>query len=212
MKKVILVLFILAASNNFAQIDLTAGMGISLLNNSSLTDYINSNFAPPGEKLADFNTVVNFMGEGTFPINEKFDIGIEYAYSIFSYNTSYGGFGNYDLTYGKHMPTIVAYYVVKGDGYKFKLGGGAGMRVVSLTEKITIEESFSTLGAGMLLRAEGHTKLSGNFYASILGSFRYDLPGEPKDGNNMLVDNISKTNVNLNAISFGLTLGVSYFF
>ncbi len=202
MKK-LLILLIFPVITNFAQPDFSAGMGISFVTAPDLRDYINYNFGQ-GNQLATFNSVVEFFGEVDFPVNDNWDLGVEYAVNIFSYNTPIFGTGIYEISYNQHMPSALIYYVVKGEGYKIKLGGGAGYRYVALDEKIIETVSYSSSGFGMLLRAQGLTLLSGNLYAYIGGDMRLDFPAE--------IVREQTDNIKLNSLAFGVKLGVSYLF
>ena len=42
--------------------------------------------------------------------------------------------GRYELSYSVLMPTIINYYVIDGQGYNFKFGGGLGLRFASINE------------------------------------------------------------------------------
>ncbi len=212
MKKILfLITLLLFSSSTYAQFDFAGGMGISFVNNSSLRDYLQINF-PSGSKLSTFNSSVEFFIEGDYSVTTSFQLGLEYAYQIYSYTASFSGTYVYDISYGHHKPSVLAYYVISGNGYKFKFGGGAGLRIISLDEKIMNTVNYSTSRFGVLLKAQGHTLLGGNFYANIGVDLRYDLPGEPKNGSNYIVDNSINQNVNINSLSFGIKLGISYFF
>ena len=218
MKKILLPVFsfVLLTNTIFAQIDVVGGMGINLVYSPSLNDYINFNWTT--ENIADFSTAVEFYGEVDYSITEKFQLGLEYVYVLWSYNTSLFIGGNYNLDYIHLKPSLLAYYVISGEGYKFKFGGGIGVRGAKLTESIgtTIEGSqeFSVLGVGILGRVQGHTKLGGNFYANIGGTIRYDAPGDPTsdESDNPLYNPITKEAVNLSCFSVSLDIGISYFF
>lgn len=211
MKKIIFTsLMFLFSSSLFAQIDIAGGMGITFVNNSSLEDYINLYF-PSGKKLNSFNSSVEFFVEGDYTLSENFQMGVEYAYQLFSYNAQTSGGGKYDLSYGHHKPTLLGYYVISGTGYKFKFGGGVGYRIVSVDEQIYSKTTYSGSGLGLLLRAQGHTALGSNVYVNIGLDLRYDMPGEPSNGDQYIVDNLISENVNLNSLSIGIRVGVSYF-
>ncbi|MFH1198257.1 MAG: hypothetical protein V1720_21315 [bacterium] len=207
-----LVILLPTASN--AQVDLSAGMGINFINTSSLTDYINMNFAPASDQLATFNTQVGFFGECDYSLSPNFQLGLEYVYSIYSFNTSYCGIGTYDLSLNIHNPSALAYYVVNGEGYKFKFGGGAGLRLASLEEQLpatTQAVDYSSTGFGLLLKIVGNTRLGGNIYAYIAGDARYDFVGEPESDGKKLTNNSLDENVNANSLSVGIKLGISIF-
>ncbi|MCK5456443.1 MAG: hypothetical protein KAI45_04895 [Melioribacteraceae bacterium] len=211
MKKFIFIILIFfITKNTMAQVDLAAGMGISFVNNSSLTEYLNI-FFPSEDEIGAFSSTAEFYFEADYSLTPSFQLGIEDTYTLFSYNTSIG-FINYKIEYGHHKPSLLAYYVMSGEGYKFKFGGGAGIRIVDLTEKINIVEDYSTIGFGFLLRAQGHTKLGDNFYANVGGTMRLDFPGEPSNGERKILNNITNENVNINSFSVSVDIGVSYFF
>lgn len=211
MKKIILIVAILFSSSLHAQVDVSGGMGISFVNNASLTDYLNIYF-PSGTELGSFNSSIEFFIEGDYSVSPDFQVGIEYAYQIFSHNAVYGGGGNYDLSYGHHKPSVLAYYLISGEGYKFKFGGGIGFRYASVEEKILSATTYTTSGFGALLRAQGNTLLGGDVYVNIGVDLRYDLTGEPKNGDQYIVDNTINENINLNSLSVGVRVGISYFF
>ena len=215
MKKILIALLLLVSINLFAQVELTAGMGIGFVNNSSVEDYVNVNFAQNGNNLNTFNSAIDVYVEGDYYIAESFQLGIEYDMLFFSYTDIQAESGNYELSYNNHKPSFVAYYVFKGNGYNFKIGGGAGPRIISLEEKLPFIRNrvvYKSTGYGVLLKGQGNTLLGGNFYANIAVDMRYDIPGEPEANGKKLFNNALQENVNVNSLTFGLKLGVSYFF
>ncbi len=209
MKKIFLFLTaFLFAFETFAQVDVSVGMGINYASNTDLNDYINGNFAY-GDKLNSFSTNVEFYGEVAYDMSPTFALGLEYAMSIFSFSNRVSF--NYDLTYNLHKPSLVAYYVIPGEGYKFKFGGGIGPRFADVVEKIHEDKSYSSVGYGFLLRGEGHTGLGGNFYAMVAVDMRYDVPGEPKEGDNYLGGE-ALGGIEVSQLAFGIKLGVTYTF
>jgi len=197
-----------------AQVDIVGGMGISFVASPSLNDYLNYNISSSDE-LGTFNTTAEFYGEIDYSISPNFQIGFEYVYAIYGYSTTLAGF-NYELDYSHLKPSILGYYVVNGEGYKFKFGGGFGLRTVDLTESIgTTDEGaqkFSTSGFGLLGRIQGHTALGGNFFANIGSTIRYDAPGVPENGDNKLHNTLTNEDVNINSFSVSVDIGISYFF
>jgi hypothetical protein len=201
----------ISAQNN----QLRASMGIDFINTPSLIDYINqSNFASDGSQLPTFNTAVNFSGEYGKLLNENFQLSVELAYLIYSYNASNIN-GRYDISYDLIMPSLLAFYVVSGKGYDFKFGGGAGIRFLSVDETLPASarsDNYTSTGFGAIIRAEGNTLLGGNVYANVITDIRYDINGEPKGNLGNLRNNVLNENVNFNSLSVGIKLGVSYFF
>ena len=205
-------LIILIAINSYylnAQVDVSGGMGISFVNSSSLNQYLENNWA--SEDVNAFNSSAEFFLELNYSISPSFQLGIEDVYTLYSFNNTVG-FMNYELEYRQHKPSLLAYYIMSGEGYKFKFGGGAGIRIVDLSEKKIITENYSTIGFGFLFRAQAHTRLGGNFYANVGSTMRFDFPGEPSNGDSKIYDNISNSYVNLTSFSVSVDLGVSYFF
>ncbi len=213
--KLIYYLYIVFILSNFsfAQVELSASMGINFINSPSLFDYINQNYIQSGGEIIEgFNASVVFSGEAGYNVSESYQPAIEIGYLINSY-TSPGLNGQYEMSYGNLMFSILNYYVINGEGYNFKLGGGGGLRFLSADEKrpaTGITQTFSSVGYGFLLRAEGNTLLGGNIYAKIGAQASYDLNGEPENNGTHLTN--ANENVNFNSLSIGLSLGVSYIF
>lgn len=197
------------------QNQLRASMGIDFINAQSLIDYINqSDFASDGSQLPTFNTAVNFSGEYGKLLNESFQLSVELAYLLYSYNANNIN-GRYDISYDLIMPSLMGFYVVSGNGYNFKFGGGVGIRFLSVDETLPASarsENYTSKGFGAIIRAEGNTLLSGNVYANIITDIRYDINGEPNGNSGKLRNNVLNENVNFNSLSVGIKLGISYFF
>ena len=213
MKKTFLALLIFAAFNSIeAQWNFNASMGLDFKSTPSLRDYINSGFSNPASLFASFKSAINFTGEADYTIKNNFQIGLEYSYQMDSYNTPLGSGGVYEVSYDNHRPTILAYYVIPGAGYQFKFGGGIGFRYASLNERIASNVNHTFSGFGFLLRALGNTMLGKNFYALVGADLRYDLLNQNANSNNMMVNKANGENINLNSISVGILLGVTFTF
>ncbi|QQS36295.1 MAG: hypothetical protein IPM56_18980 [Ignavibacteriales bacterium] len=213
MKNIFLILLIILFVRDAAsQVELSAGMGITFNNTPSVADYINQNFAPDDDQYADFSSAVLFFVEGAYAVSETYDVGIEIGYSLSS--TNYDNLsGKFELAHSIIKPSVVNYYVIRGEGYNVKLGGGAGLRIVLVDETLPLTNTtfdYSSLGFGFLLKAEGNTSLGGNLFANIGLEARYDLNGEPERNGTPIYNPIQKENVNFNSLSFGIRLGVMY--
>ena len=182
-------------------------MGINFFSSSSLKDYINYNYNFDGNELGSVNTSVEFFGEADYSVSENYQVGIEYAYMLYSYNTNALYF-NYELSTVMHKPSLIMYRVFGGEGYKLKLGAGVGPRFAVWEESIFKTNEYTASGIGFLLKAQGHTLLSDNVYANIGVDLRYDMPGKFDESENNRF--ISETD--FNSIIFGIKLGISYFF
>ncbi len=203
MKKYLFVFLLFSFGNVFAQFDLGAGMGLAFFSSADLRDYINGNFANPTNELQTFNSSADFFVELGYNVNENYQLAIEYNFNIFSFNSPLGQ-GIYNLSVDRHKPTIIAYYIIPGVGYKFKFGGGLGIRFLQVEETIYGPVNYSTTGIGALLKIQGDTKLSNKLFALIAGELRYDLPGSVKT--------FTGATIGFNSISVGLKLGVTYHF
>ncbi|MBS3944729.1 MAG: hypothetical protein KGZ42_04475, partial [Melioribacter sp.] len=68
-------------------------------------------------------------------------------------------------------------------------------------------------GFGLLLKADANTLLSSNLYVLVGLDLRYDITGELSSGSGKKIINFTNNeNVNLNTISVGLKVGVTYLF
>jgi len=211
MKKItVLIIFLFFGNIAFAQGEVKAVMGINFLSVPSMQDYINQNFASDAQ-LGSFVSAVIFAGEGGMYLSPEFLMSVEAAYQIYSY-TSNDINGKYDLSYNNFMPSLLVFYVISGQGYNFKFGGGAGIRLVFVDESISIKgtESYNSIGYGLIGRIEANTLLGGSVYANIGAEIRYDINGEPDNNGAFLYNNIDQQNVNFNTFLTGIRLGITY--
>ena len=213
MKKLLIIMYFFSY-NSFAQHnELSATMGIDFMSTPAFRDYINQNYAP-GEEISDFNSAVQFTLKYGRLLNPNFMIAGEVGYQIFSYNNFFS-LGQYDITINSIMPNVLAYYVVAGEGYNFKLGGGAGLRLLYITEKLPGDANpadYRATGFGLLIRGEGTTRIDGNLHAHIGGDIRYDLAGKPENSGENLSPNRTFEQVDFNSLIVGVRLGLSYYF
>lgn len=214
MKKILLVIFLLTVPNLYSQWFARSGMGLNVTNISSLRDYLNDNVAPSNNQVAAFNSAIEFSGEIGYEVKENLQIALDLSYEISSFN--YFLTANYfELTYEFLMPSIMAYHLVKGEGYIFRFGGGVGPRFTSVDEKGLVSNrviNYKSTGVGFLLRADGSTKLSQFFYANIGGDIRYNNNGNPKNDGVEKNINARGDKLNMNSLSVGLRLGITYLF
>jgi len=210
MKKIIFTVTILIFANlSFAQNpnEVRVSMGIDFVSVPSLNNYLESNYT---DLLSTFNSAVNFSGSYGRMISPDKQLELEAGYLLNSYNSTLIE-GTYDLTYSIIMPSILYYYVLSGRGYNFKFGGGAGVRILSVNEKLPADPNnynYSSLGYGFILRAAGNTALAENIFAYIAVDARYDQIKEPQQTS----DPNFIGNVSFNSFSLGLRLGISYQF
>lgn len=209
----LLAFLVLIISTSYSQIKLRGGMGVDYVSTPSLYDYFNQNFGQPNSQVGSFAAAVNFSFEADYEAAARYEIGLDFAYRLYSYNNT-NDLGKYNLGYHNLMPTVVNYYVINGEGYQFKFGGGAGLRFLTADETLPgspSTQTYTSTGIGFLLRAAGNTKISRSFYANILVDIRYDLNSEPKNNGKSLYNPAMKNNVNFNSLSAGVGLGITYY-
>ena len=211
-KKLLVLLFVVLASPLAAQISFTGSMGINYFSASSLKDYLNMNYPSNNGLLSTFNASVGFYGELDIPVSSNYEVGVEYMYQIYSYNAPSLSGGVYDFSLDQQKISALGYYVIHGNGYMFKFGGGAGIRFASANEQIYTTTNYTSTGFGFLGRALGLTSLGKNFYAVIGVDAAYDFTGEPSNGNQKISNPSLNKNVNLNSFTLGLRIGMTYIF
>ena len=214
MKKYLtLLLVVILNSFLLCQVELKGTMGINFLSTPSLQDYINQIYAPSSAQLGSFNSAIIFTGEAGKFLSKEIELSVEIPYQIYSYTENTLN-GQYELSYNLFLPSAMAYYVIAGESYNFKLGFGAGLRLVAVTESKKWEGSerdLSSTGFGSLLRVEGNTLLAENLYANIGLDIRYDVNGEPEDNDGSKLRNtVQGEDVNFDTFSVGVKLGISY--
>jgi len=205
--------FLLAAGLSFvgqAQIDVKGAMGINLISMSGVRDYLNANYAQ-GQQLGAFNTAVSFDGEAGYHL-DKLELAVDAAIEInsFSYDLTAN---KYKLSYTSVQPSAMAYYVIAGEGYQFKFGGGIGPRFLAVTESglySNQDVNYSATGWGILGRVEAGTAISQNAYAFIGGDVGYNHFPIPKNGNSMIISVTNPNGVDFSEFFIGLKLGVIY--
>jgi hypothetical protein len=213
MKKHLFITIILLSNTlTFAQFELKGTMGIYFSSIPSMQDYINQSGLASNNQLSSFVSSVMFAGEFGIFISPSFETTLEMAYQLYSY-TNGSTEGQYEITFSNLMPTVFAYYVIAGAGYNFKFGGGFGARFVNVDESLPatgFTTNYNSGGYGIVGRIEGNTLLGSNIYANIGTDIRYDLNGEPENNGTPLYNNLQKENVNFNAFSVGVRLGITY--
>lgn len=217
MKKHLFVTIILLSNTlTFAQVELKGTMGIYFTSIPSMQDYVNqSGLASSNNQLESFVSSVVFAGEGGLFLSKSFEMALEVAYQLYSF-TDVKPEGKDELSFNNLMPSLMGYYVLSGDGYNFKFGGGVGVRFVSVDETrniSTAKTNYTSTGYGFVVRVEGNTLLGSSIYANIGADIRYDENGEPENAKGEKLVNRSQNeneNVNFNAFSVGVRLGITY--
>ncbi|MGK9370045.1 hypothetical protein ACSSWA_14200 [Melioribacter sp. Ez-97] len=208
-----IILFIVFVSNVYSQWDISIAMGVDFKSAPKYRDYVNAVYGPYGKKLSTFSSAGNFSIELDYAGFKDFQPGIEYSLLVDSYTISLQG-GVNELSYVIHRPSLLGFYKIEGDGYKFKFGFGAGIRMVEFTEKIITETGYSSSGFGIVLKTKGITKIDGNLFVSVGIDLRYDSFDElyNKELDKKIINYATGEAVDLNSVSAGIKLGVVYSF
>jgi hypothetical protein len=222
MKKTILFIFLMtscllgqkkiinpdASSNKF---DIVAGMGVKAISISDVINYINS--FRPITRESNVSIAPEFYFSPEMEITENMGLKLEYSYLIRTFDETVTTGGNYSFTIAMNSPTIILHYLIKGNGYYFKLGGGLGYRFGSFSQKLfsTDELIYYSKGAGLKVDIAGHTSLGGNLYAVIGASLTADFMSDLKDNDGYTLSNLGKS-FSLGSVGAGLSFGLSYYF
>ena len=195
----------------------SAGMGVSYVRAVDIVDYVNQ-FTGPSDKLSDFTSAVEFFAAPEISLNSEFGLKLEYSYLLKSYTVARTD-GTYSFEYSVHMPTALLVYVLEGDGFYVKLGGGFGYhfgRFTQLFPNSATESRFTSSGPGFKLEVMGNTAFSESLYGLIGGDLRLDLVGTLKDGTGKELE-IRRAfgpidPVRLHFFSAGIKFGLVYYF
>lgn len=188
-------------------IQITAGLGVNAHTDPTILDYINAlTYPSPDQKLTGFTSASEFFITPEVQVSDAWSVGLEYSYLIKSYNSV----GQYqvDFSYSVQMPTLLVHYLIPGDGYWLKVGGGIGGAFGTLTEnylQIGAGESSTASGPGFKIEAVGNTKFDEHFWGSIGVDLRWVYAGAFKGGLST-----SAPTPKLDFFSAGVKFGVTF--
>lgn len=213
MKKTLFaLLFIFISCPLFAQISFTGSMGINYFAAPSMRDYLNMMYPSSSDLIPTFTSSVGFYGELSMPVAPRYDLGLEYMYQIYSYNSPSISGGNYNFSLDQHRIACIGYYVIHGEAYAFKFGLGGALKLASVDEEIYKSTNYKSTGFSMFVRANGLTPLGSNIYANLGVEAGYDITGEPSNGGQKIINGALNKTLSLNALYFGLKIGITYTF
>jgi hypothetical protein len=204
-----------SASSSYSQqsssqgrfIQITGGLGVSAHADPSIINYINGLTEPaPGQELSDFTTASEFFLVPEFQVSDEWSVGIEYSYLLKSYNVI--GSYQWDFSYYSQMTTLLAHYLVPGDGYWLKFGGGVGYALGNFKEQFVesgASESSKASGPAFKVEAVGNTKFDDHFWGSIGVDLRWVYAGNFK-GNLQSSASTPKLDFFSAGIKFGVTV------
>ena len=165
-------------------IQITGGLGVSAHLNQSIANYINAlTYPSPDQKVSDVSSASEFFVVPEIQVDDEWSVGLEYSYLLKSYSVETGF--PWDFTYSAHLTTLFAHYLVPGDGYWLKFGGGIGYAFGNLREQFIqtgAEESSRASGPALKIEGIGNTKFDEHFWGSIGLDLRWVFAGKFKGG------------------------------
>jgi hypothetical protein len=194
---------------------LSAGMGISAFSSPSTADYINSVLQlREQDKIGEFSTAIEFFASPELQISDDWSVALEYSYLVKSYHmSSAAGPGYSDFSTTIHMPTLVAHYLIGGQGFWVKLGGGIGYYLGTFSQSLFGSgqtQEFTASSPGMKLEAVGNTMFDESFYGYIALDTRWAFKEafSQSDGTSPAYQGTAPS---LGFLDFGLKLGVAIY-
>jgi hypothetical protein len=206
-----------SATSNVHRFAFSVGMGISLLNNSSFTNYLRREIPYSStDSIKSFTTGIEFFGGIEYVLSKNFSMKLDYSYAVRSATYSSPNFitdYNYDIN--MHQGYLMAYYLIPKPSFDLKFGIGAGYLLTLLSTQATITSSNSYKASGFSFRGEGvfAPYLSKNFQAVISGFVTVNNIGSFKNtAGNYLTSSNSTEQVNFSGFGAGVRIGFSYIF
>jgi hypothetical protein len=192
---------------------ISGGMGISAHSATSTGDYISAllQLREP-DRIGEFTTAIEFFVTPEIQISDDWSLALEYAYLVKSYRlTSTLAPGISDFSTSLHMPTAIAHYLIPGEGYWLKFGGGVGYYFGTFSQELFGSgqtQVFRASAPGLKLEAVGNTMFDENFYGyiGIDARWGFDEAFSQSDGTTASYQN---TNASLGFFNIGLKLGVT---
>jgi len=184
-----------------------AGMGLSVINNSSFVSYL-KNVLPytNSDSIKNFSSGFEFYGGVDYEASRHVALRLEYGYYLRSFSyTSSVYYYNYDISI--HQPYLLAYYLIKKKSYEFKIGGGAGFQLASVsTSGVSYKASGVSFRGEVMFSPYLSRYIQANLSGFIIGTFT----GSLKDSNGNLLNSANSTQpVNMSGFGAGVRIGFS---
>jgi len=197
-------------------VSLSAGMGISAYSATATGDYISAVLQlPESERIGEFTSAIEFFATPEVQLSEDWSLALEYSYLVKSYRlSSSAGPGTSEFSTSIHMPTLLLHYLIPGEGYWLKLGGGAGYYVSSFSQMLFGSgqtQEFQASAPGLKFEAVGNTMFDDSFYGYIGLDARWGFD-QAYSGSDGTSPSYQQTAPSLGFFSLGLKLGVTVLF
>ena len=158
-------------------IQVSGGLGVGAHSAPSLVDYIST---VSGQRMNDFASASEFFVTPEVQVTDDVSLAMEYIYLIKSYTIDPA----WDFSYKVQMPSMLVHYLLPGEGYWLKFGGGIGYASGTFTERNTIsgaEASYDASGLSLKAEAVGNTMFDEHFWGSIGLDLRWVFGGTFKE-------------------------------
>ncbi|HTY36433.1 MAG TPA: hypothetical protein VMH23_04940 [Bacteroidota bacterium] len=196
--------------------DISVVLGISVHSTPSLSNYINALTQPTiDQKVDQFNSAPEFSIVPELQVANEWSVGLEYSLLVKSYSIdSRTSYPHTDISYQVQMPSVLVHYLVFGQGFRLKFGGGIGYHFMKFEQSfpaLGVDETFRTNGPGFKLDAVGNTKFDESFYGSIGLDLRWDFLGTLSRGS--AASQAARSGPDLPSMTFfnaGVKLGVTF--
>lgn len=193
----------------------SAGMGISWVNAPSFTDYLKEEVPFTNkDSIKSYSVGFEFFGGLEAQFSKQFSLKLDYSYffKTFTYDQfNYAGYTFYYF-YLVHRPYLMAYYIIPGKNYAFKLGGGLGFlySILHRTDAGATDVTYTSTGFGLRGEVIFSAKLSRNMESYFSGFVKGDTFTRLKDANNnSLISPLTGKETNLSSFGIGARLGFS---
>ena len=158
-------------------IQVSGGLGVGAHSAPSIVDYISGSC---GQRTAEFASASEFFVTPEVQITDDVSLAVEYSYLVKSYNFEPA----WMFSYAVQMPSLLVHYLLPGEGYWLKFGGGVGFANGTFTERYSIsgaEASYDASGFSLKAEAVGNTKFDEHFWGSIGLDLRWVFGGTFKE-------------------------------
>jgi hypothetical protein len=193
------------------QVYFSFGMGISMSTTPSLNDYLRDAIPfSTKDSVKNFSVGLEFFGGLEMQFSRKFSLKLDYSYFFKGNTYNYPPF-TYNISFQIHQPVVMVNYIIPGKGYQFKIGGGIGYSLARLSNSVSGSEIiYYSRGPGFKTEFVFDAQLSERLGSYLSGFIMGNSLGNLKDSkSNILQDPLTKANVNLDDLGFGLRLGMS---
>lgn len=201
---------VVAAQDSWSPwVAVSGGMGISALSSPSVVDYANAaSQASSRDKVSDFFSVTEFAFTPEVRVAEQWSVGADYMFRIKSLAAGGAG-GQSQFEISSHHLGFVAHYLIEGESYLVRLGGGGAVVLGSFSQALfgsPVFSDFSARGGSVKVEVVGDTKFDDHLYGTIGADMRWVFGQTYHDGNREVRAGTIKAG--LSSFALGLKLGI----